>query len=120
MIQAGDVLTELMNYADIEGYTQQQLYPSCERGLIWVQKKLRAGVDENDPLILHTAAAMAHFFFFMYRLAEPDKYATYKAGDMSVTRNLEKELEFEKALRKEAIAAASSILTDGGFCCFGT
>lgn len=120
MIQTSDVLTELMNYADIEGYSESQLCPSCERGLLWVQNKLREGVDEDNVLITHTAAALAHFFFFLCRLAEPDKYATYKAGDMSVSRNIEKEFEFEKNLRKEAIAAASEILKDGGFCFLGT
>lgn len=120
MIQTSDVLTELMNYADIEGYSESQLYPSCERGLQYVLGRLRNGVDTNNVLITHTAAAMAHFFFFMCRLAEPDKYASYKAGDLTVTRNIEKEFEFEKNLKNQALAAASEILKDGGFCFFGT
>ncbi len=116
MIQVNDVLAELMNFNDMQGYSQQQLTPCCEKGLAWVQRRLRDGADKNDPLITTTAAALAHYFFFIYRLSDPDKYSTYKAGDMTISRDISKELEFEKSVKNEAIAAACSILSDGGFC----
>lgn len=120
MIEVSDVVSCLMNYGDIEGYSEQQLYPSCERGLKWVKERLKAGTDENDVLITHTAAAVAHFFFYLCRLTEPDKYETYTAGDMTVRRNITKEMLYETRIKNEAIAAASSILNDGGFYCCGT
>ncbi len=120
MIQVNDVLAELMNFKDMQGYTEQQLTPCCQRGLAWVQRRLRPGVDADDPLIVPTAAAIAHYFFFIYSLAAPDRYSTYKAGDMTISRDITKELEFEKNMKNEAIAAACSILSDGGFCFCGT
>lgn len=120
MIEAGDVMSCLMNYGDIDGaYTKEQLYPSCERGLQWVRERLRDDADENNVLITHTAAAMAHFFFFLSRLTEPDRYETYTAGDMTVRRNITKEMVYENQIKDQAIAAASSILKDGGFYCCG-
>ncbi len=115
MTEVSDVLTCLMKYADMEAFTAEQLTPPCERGLLWVYGKLRPGADKESPLIPHTAAALAHYFFFLTRLTETDRYEAYTAGDMSVKRNTEKELRFEERIRDEAIAAASSILTDGGF-----
>ncbi len=115
MTEVSDVLTCLMNYADMEAYTAEQLQPCCERGLLWVYANLKSGADKESPLIVHTAAAMAHYYFFLTRLTETDKYETYTAGDMTVRRNLEKEMNFESRIKDEAIAAASSILTDGGF-----
>lgn len=115
MSKVSDVLACLTEYADMESYTSQQLQSCCERGLLWVTEHLRPGTDENNPLIITTAAALAHYFFFLTRLTETDKYESYTAGDMTVRRNLEKEMCLETRIKDEAIAAASSILTDGGF-----
>lgn len=120
MIEVSDVLSCLMNYADIESYSEEQLYDSCERGLLWVKERLKPGCENSDTLITHTAAAMAHFFFYLSRLTEPDKYETYTAGDMTVRRNITKEMLYEAEIKNQAIAAASSILVDGGFFCYGT
>ncbi|MBQ3136606.1 MAG: hypothetical protein IJB74_03900 [Clostridia bacterium] len=115
MTDVSEVLSCLMKYADMETFTDEQLTPVCERGLLWVYERLKPGADRESPLIPHTAAALAHYFFFLTRLTETDKYEAYTAGDMSVRRNTEKELKLEERIRDEAIAAASSILTDGGF-----
>lgn len=115
MTEVSNVLTCLMKYADTEGFTAEQLTPCCERGLLWVNERLRPGADRESPLIPHTAAALAHYFFFLARLTEADRYESFTAGDMTVKRSTESELKLEERIRDEAIAAASSILTDGGF-----
>ncbi len=115
MADVSDVLVCLMNYADMEPYNAKQLQPSCERGLAWVENNLKSGVDTESPLIVYTAAAIAHYFFFLTRLAETDRYESFTAGDMTVRRNIEKEMNFETRARDDAIAAAASILRDGGF-----
>lgn len=115
MSDVSDVLSCLMNYADTESYAPEQLQLSCERGLKWVEDNLRPGADKESPLIAPTAAAIAHYYFFLTRLSETDKYESYTAGDMTVRRSIEKEMSFETRARDEAIAAAGSILRDGGF-----
>lgn len=120
MTQVSDVLTCLKAYADMEPYTAEQLTSCCERGLFWVQSNLKSQADRESPLIPPTAAAMAHYFFFLTRMTETDKYEAYTAGDMTVRRNLEREMRFEEKAKNEAIAAASSILRDGGFFCRGS
>lgn len=119
MTEVSDVLACLMNYADMDSFTAEQLQSSCERGLLWVYGNLKPGADKGSPLIPHTAAAMAHYYFFLSRLTETDKYESYTAGDMTIKRNLEKEMKMETRIKDEAIAAASSILKDGGFFCCG-
>ena len=119
MYTANDVLNSLKKYADTDGYKTEQMLPSCNDGLTWVVQRLKEGVDENDPLILSTAAAMAHFYFFLKRLCEPDKYQNYKVGDVTVKQEPLKLLQFEKEMRKQAIADACSILKDCGFYCRG-
>ncbi len=115
MVDVSDVLNCLMNYADTEPYNATQLQPSCERGLAWVENNLRVGADRESPLIVHTAAALAHYYFTLMRLTETDRYEAFTAGDMTVRRNPEREMKSEIRARDEAVAAACSILKDGGF-----
>lgn len=119
MITANDVLTVLRSNYDTSDYPLEELLSCCNAGLDWVNERLRPGITEDNPLITRTAAAVAHFHFFVKTLAEPDKYESYRVGDLSVTNNPSKALERETALRDYAIAQAASILIDGGFFCSG-
>lgn len=115
MISVNDVYTLFCNYSDVTDFTEEQLLPCCQDGLNWVLRRLRDTADKSDPLITETAAAIAHFFFFIRRLTEPDKYENLKIGDMTITQNPMKQYQAEKELRRQAIANAAPILKDGGF-----
>ena len=117
MINISDVYAALCTYESSKGYTGEVLFPCCEQGLSWVKENLREEADENDPLIVSTAAAIADFYFFLKRQSETDSYENYKVGDMTVSRNPEKELKIAERKRDLAIARAHSILKDGGFYC---
>ena len=118
MITANDVLTVLRSNYDTADYPDEELLSCCEVGLDFVKTRLRSGVAAENPLISLTAAAVAHYHFFIRTMAEPEKYDSYRVGDISVTSNPSKALEREIRIRDEAIAAASSILKDGGFGCY--
>ena len=117
MVNISDVYAALCTYESAKGYTGEVLFPCCEQGLAWVKENLRETADENDPLIVVTAAAIAEFYFFLKKQAETDSYENYKVGDMTVSRNPEKELKIAERKRDLAIARAHSILNDGGFYC---
>ena len=117
MINISDVYAALCTYESSKGYTGEVLFPCCEQGLSWVKENLREETDENDPLIVSTAAAIADFYFFLKRQSETDSYENYKVGDMTVSRNPEKELKIAEIKRDLAIARAQRILKDGGFYC---
>lgn len=119
MYTADNVCFALRTYADMGSYSNDELMPSCKNGLNWVNARLRSGVDESDPLILTTAVALAHYFFFVCRLSDPDKYESYKVGDVTIRKDANKLFQIEKDMRNQAIADASSILTDCGFYCRG-
>ncbi len=115
MVNISDVYAALCAYESVKGYSSDVLFPCCEQGLGWVRENLRDSADENDPLIVSTAAALADFYFFLKRQSETDSYESYKVGDMTVSRNAEKELRVAERKRDLAIARAHSILRDGGF-----
>lgn len=120
MASVTDVYNILASYGDAQGYSEEQLTQCAEKGLQWVTARLKDGTDETDPLIAETAAVIAHYFFFVRHLCDSDKYESYKAGDMAISRDLKKELQFEQEVRAEAIAAAAHLLKDGGFCFVGS
>ena len=116
MINISDVYAALCTYESVRGYSSDVLFPCCEQGINWVRDNLRDTADENDPLIVTTAAALSEFYFFLRRQSETDAYESYKVGDMTVSRNAEKELRVAERKRDLALARAHSILRDGGFC----
>ena len=119
MISVSDVYAALCTYESSKAFTGEELFPCCEQGLSWVKANLRDTADENDPLIIHTAAAVADFLLFLKKQTETDAYESYKVGDMTVRRNAEKELLLAEKKRDMAIARAHTILNDGGFYCCG-
>lgn len=116
MISVADVYNALTLYSDTEGFSESQLTSFSEMGLSFVKRRLKDGVDESDPLILKTAGIVAHYYFFVGTVGSSDKYESYKAGDMTISRNITKELQFEKEVLIGALADAASILTDREFC----
>ena len=119
MITVSDVYAALCTYESAKSYTSQELFPCCEQALSWVKANLRDTADENDPLITQTAAAVADFYLFLKNHNETGTYESFKVGDMTVRRNMEKELILAEKKRDMAIARAHSILIDGGFYCCG-
>lgn len=116
MISAADVSNALKSYSDTEGFSESQLSSFAEAGLSFVKGRLREGVDENHPLILRTATVVAHYNFFLGTISSSDRYESYKAGDMTVRRNISKEFQIEKEVMLNALCEAAEILTDKGFC----
>ena len=116
MVSVADVCNTLKNYSDTEGFSESQLTSFAEAGLSFVKGRLREGADENSPLILRTATIVAHYNFFLGTISSSDRYESYKAGDMTVRRNISKEFQIEKEVLMNALVEAADILTDKGFC----
>ena len=84
MVNISDVYAALCTYESAKGYTGEVLFPCCEQGLQWVRENLRPEADENSPLIISTAAAIADFYLFLKKQCETDSYESYKVGDMTI------------------------------------
>ncbi len=91
------------------------LLRAAVRALGEVKEKLRPGADESDPRVAVTAAALARFRLFSELTENGGRFAGFKAGDITVSRNLKAEFETERALRDEALINAAPLLRDGGF-----
>lgn len=115
MVEAVDVCAILKEHADLEELSVTELLPVCKRAIGFVLENLRDGADPDCSLVAETAAAEARFRLFHKMLSVSDRFESYKAGDMTLKRSIEKELRLEKEMRDEAFARAAGILKDGGF-----
>ncbi|MCM1543991.1 MAG: hypothetical protein NC110_01715 [Ruminococcus sp.] len=115
MIEPIEVCAVLKENSDFGQMGATELLLPCQRGLEWVKRHLKDDADEDDPLIAKTAAALARFYLFQKSLGETERYESYKAGDMTVQRDIEKEYAIEKEMRQQALVDAAEILKDGGF-----
>ncbi|MBQ6601140.1 MAG: hypothetical protein IIX36_05805 [Clostridia bacterium] len=120
MITANDVLTVLRSNYDTADFSEEELLSFCNTGINHIKERLRSGVSANNPLIAETAAAVAHYHLFVRSLAEPEKYESYRVGDITINNSPSKALQRELQIRDEALARAHSILEDGGFACYAS
>ncbi len=115
MLDPTEVCAILKEHADLEDVPVTKLLPICKRALCFVESLLKEDVDSDSPRIAALAAAEARVQLFVRMLSAPDRFRSYKAGDMTIQRDLEKEFAIEKALRDEAFLKSADILKDGGF-----
>lgn len=115
MTDASTVFALVKEYTDIEDMKAEEILPLCQRAIDFVFLKLKPLVDRNLPLVAETAAAVARYYIFTKKAGETRRFQKYKVGDVSMERNLEKELMAEKQMYREALANAAEILKDGGF-----
>ena len=115
LIEAIDICAVLKENSAFESLTPEAMLPVCGRVLRALAPSLREDANENDVRLLRLAAALARFELFSLMLSESDRFSSYKAGDITIQKDLQKELKFEQQLRDEALAAAAPLLKDGGF-----
>lgn len=116
MIEATEICALLKECSVFEDVEASAMLPFCRRALEKVVCSLKEGVDLSHPLVLITAAAVARFDLFVSLLGETERFRSYKAGDITIQKDFQREVEVERALRDEALANGAAILKDGGFC----
>lgn len=114
-MDATQVLAILRDNRLFDETDEALLLRAAARALGELKARLRPEADESDPRVVATAAALARFRLFTELAENGERFASFKAGDITVHRDLKAEFETERALRDEALACAAPLLRDGGF-----
>lgn len=114
MVEPAEVCAILKEHADLEDISVTELLPICKRALCFVQSLVKKDVDCDSPRIAALAAAEARLEVFCKMLAAPDRFKSYKVGDMTIERDLEKEFLIEKTMRDKEFLKCTDILEDKG------
>jgi len=114
-MDATQVLAVLKSIRLFDEIPEPVLLLESVRALGEVKEQLRDDADEHDPRVVLTAAALARYRLFCNMLEGGDRFSSYKAGDITIARDLKAEFELERQLRQQALLDAVPILQDGGF-----
>jgi len=114
-MDATQVLAILRDNRMFDETDEGVLLRAAVRALGELKVRLRPEADENDPRVAAAAAALARFRLFTELSEKGERFAGFRAGDLTVNRDLNAEFATERALRDEALAAAAPVLRDGGF-----
>lgn len=115
MIQPAQICTLLKEDPYFAETETEKMMPACRKAAQWLSAHIKDGADENGILACKTAAAMARFYVFVSNIGNMESYGSFKVGDMTVSRDLQREYQIEKELRDSALCEAAEILKDGGF-----
>ena len=114
-MDATQVLAVLRDNRLFDETEESVLLRAAARAVGELKERLRPDADETDPRAVLAAAALARFRLFTELTENGERFAGFKAGDITVNRDLKAEFETERALRDEALCAAVPLLLDGGF-----
>ena len=114
-MDATQVLAILRGIRLFDEIPAQVLLEESVRALGAVLEQLRDDAQKSDPRVAQTAAALARYQLFCNMLEGGDRFSSYKAGDITIARDLKAEFELERQLRQQALLDAVPILKDGGF-----
>ena len=87
----------------------------CGDALDWVMRRKREEVQDDDRRIAYAAAAVAYYNYALSRLTDSDDPRDFKAGDISVKKNIRDDLAVAEKFREARLSEVSDILVDTQF-----
>lgn len=87
----------------------------CDNALDWVMRRKRDDIAESDPRLAYAAAAVAYYNYALSRLTDSDDPRDFKAGDISVRKNINDDLLVAEKFKESRLAEVSDILKDTQF-----
>lgn len=109
------VLTSLRQIVSLDSGGAAAALPLCGACLDEVSAMLREGVSQDDVRVTSAAAALAYYKMKLSELSSLDGASSFKAGDVTVSRDLHGALNTARSLRDEAFAALAPLMRDERF-----
>lgn len=106
------VLREIHAFEDSEA---AELLPLCRHALEELCLKLKPGVSSQDIRVLRAAATDVNYLWTVRKLYDEDNIASFKAGDVTISRSASLSIETASSLRKEAYLAVLPLVKDEFF-----
>ena len=110
-----NVLENLKRLMPMEEETVEKALPICTQCLEEIRENLRDDADENDKRIAVAAAGLAYYQMMIASISANDAVTSFRAGDVTVSKNPVAIMETAANIRNEALARAVPILKDRDF-----
>ncbi len=92
-----------------------KLLSLCESGLDWVKRHKKSEISDDDNRIPYAAAAIAYYNYALSTLTDSEDPKTFKAGDITVTKDTKAKIEIAEKVRDSRLIEVSDILVDTQF-----
>ncbi len=89
--------------------------PFCLSACARLSKRLRDVKFEDEPAVIHACAGMALYDYTLLYNSSIDDFASFKAGDVTISRSASSSYENAVKFRDEALLQATEYLTDVDF-----
>ncbi len=113
MLSALDVFNFLSENGEDTAEDSKALMNACKKAVLWLESNLKKDTDPKSEKVLWTVSAMAKYLYFLEKAGE---MKSFKAGDITVSRDIKAELESRKLLLDGMLCACHDVFEDGGFC----
>lgn len=109
------ILGRLRLMTELDDDAAREALPHCQAAMEQVLAMLRPLCDRKDPRLAQAAAAIALCMLLMQNEKGEDGVASFKAGDISVTKTQKDRLANAERLKKAALEDIRELLRDTGF-----
>lgn len=110
-----NVLENLKRLMPMEEEVIEKALPICSQCLEEIRENLRDDADENDKRIAVAAAGLAYYQLMIASISADDAVTSFRAGDVTVSKNPVAIMETAANIRDEALARAVPVLKDRDF-----
>lgn len=110
-----NVLEQLQRLMPMEEEAVERAIPICSQCLDEINENLRDDADKNDKRIALAAAGLAYYQLMITSISADGTVTSFRAGDVTVSKNPGAILETAANIRDEALARAVPILKDRDF-----
>lgn len=116
MVTAWNVLKRLEHFIEIDSDKKDKALSICVVNLEKVFSILDENSDKDDCRITEAAAAMSFYDYAVKSASESSDFITsFKAGDVSVSKNSQSLIELASSLKRDALNALYPLCSDGSF-----
>ncbi len=110
-----NVLEQLKRLMPMNEEAVEKAIPICGQCLEEIRGNLRDDADKEDKRIALAAAGLAYYQLMIASISADDAVTSFRAGDVTVTKNPVAIMEIAANIRDEALARAVPILKDRDF-----
>ncbi len=115
MINIWSVAQLLEDTGAVSEADSKRIVPFCLSACATLSPRLRQPQFEDNPAVLMACAGLALYSFTMSAGAGNEDFSSFKAGDITISRSAQAQIENAESFRNSTLAAAAPYLTDVDF-----
>lgn len=115
MINVWSVSQVLEDSGILSAEDVKKAIPFCVSACANLSKRLKDVKFEDEPAVINACVGMAFYSYTLLQSSSSDEFASFKAGDVTISKSASATVENAVKFRDESLLQASEYLTDVDF-----